>query len=714
MDDPNENETSSFKRFLETFCRDVTEPTRGSNDPSVRHVSYMLEQAEIEGESLQWALDYLCQTHEFPHGLAEQICREAFKRASQQEFQRFFDNRRDESSQSSSPPRIDLQEVHQVIEVHLYKVCSEWSKQLPSFVRPPRRVFPCSIHAIKNTRRRMEDRHVIFPDLNTLLQLQDSPSQSFYAVFDGHGGAVAAMFSASQLHMNLVRDPNFNSNPGLALTRAFSTTDKQFLHKAQEQKLGSGTTGVSLLVRGNNCWVAWLGDSQVMLVRDGRAVTLMEPHKPNREDERKRIEELGGSITNNGGVFRVNGNISVSRAIGDASMKPFLCSEADMTTFTLEGKEDYAVLACDGVWDVMEPMDVPFLVHSYLTQHPNDHSGVAKHLVVKAKEMGSGDNISCIVVFFRKDVAEPVGEQLEAFQFVRENGEHAEERGSDISGSQLGSGASTTSGSTGISNLTLSSTAGGGDAPNSSVDGSSIFLRRSSLYSRGRQIQGDFPHKLERQTGFFMPSVRMLRTGHNKQQLDPLAQGEPSRLPIRDAFSIDVSKKEELSHKPKPLSKGSSNSSTKRGPVKRKLKPRRRRFHGRASRTDSPDSSMRDSVSFSVDQSLGDDPSLASSVPALSLDSLAKHTLLAEILQQMSDNPGDENANPNSQDFLSVRGMSARLHKSLPRIPSRAPSSLLNSTTAMTPVTTSRRSLLHTDPHPHPQSHRAFPHPRAL
>lgn len=66
MDDPNENETSSFKRFLETFCRDVTEPTRGSNDPSVRHVSYMLEQAEIEGESLQWALDYLCQTQWVP------------------------------------------------------------------------------------------------------------------------------------------------------------------------------------------------------------------------------------------------------------------------------------------------------------------------------------------------------------------------------------------------------------------------------------------------------------------------------------------------------------------------------------------------------------------------------------------------------------------------------------------------------------------------
>lgn len=29
--------------------------------------------------------------------------------------------------------------------------------------------------------------------------------------------------------------------------------------------------------------VAWVGDSQVMLVRKGQAVELMKPHKPDRE-----------------------------------------------------------------------------------------------------------------------------------------------------------------------------------------------------------------------------------------------------------------------------------------------------------------------------------------------------------------------------------------------------------------------------------------------
>ena len=43
------------------------------------------------------------------------------------------------------------------------------------------------------------------------------------------------MFCASQLHVNLIRDPNFKTNPELALKQAYAATDKQFLKKAEEQ-----------------------------------------------------------------------------------------------------------------------------------------------------------------------------------------------------------------------------------------------------------------------------------------------------------------------------------------------------------------------------------------------------------------------------------------------------------------------------------------------
>jgi len=46
------------------------------------------------------------------------------------------------------------------------------------------------------------------------------------------------------------------------------------------QGLACGCTACVVLVRGRSMHVAWLGDSQVMLCRAGKAVPLMEPHKP--------------------------------------------------------------------------------------------------------------------------------------------------------------------------------------------------------------------------------------------------------------------------------------------------------------------------------------------------------------------------------------------------------------------------------------------------
>ena len=81
------------------------------------------------------------------------------------------------------------------------------------------------------------------------------------------------------------------------------------------QPLRSGTTAVVSLIRGKTLYAAWLGDSQAVLVRSGQAVDIVAPHKPNRVDEKKRIEALGGSVIY-WGTWRVNGQLAVSRAIG--------------------------------------------------------------------------------------------------------------------------------------------------------------------------------------------------------------------------------------------------------------------------------------------------------------------------------------------------------------------------------------------------------------
>lgn len=178
---------------------------------------------------------------------------------------------------------------------------------------------------------------------------------------------------------------------------------------------------VMTFLRGNNLYVGWLGDSQALLVRGGLPLQLVEPHKPEREvsariytckatafrvgnfclqDEQRRIEEAGGMVIWMG-AWRVNGNLSVSRAIGDAKDKAFVIGEADVSSFELDGSEDYLVVACDGLWDVLNGEEVVECVKSHLAKPQAKRHTVAESLVNLAKSEGSGDNITAIVVYFK-------------------------------------------------------------------------------------------------------------------------------------------------------------------------------------------------------------------------------------------------------------------------------------------------------------------------
>ena len=79
--------------------------------------------------------------------------------------------------------------------------------------------------------------------------------------------------------------------------------------------------------------------------------------------------------------------------------KPSVTSEPDVVSIELDGTEDYIVLACDGIWDVIRPNKVPQLVYAHLTGGGSKES-VAKSLIDHAKAEGSSDNMTAIVVFF--------------------------------------------------------------------------------------------------------------------------------------------------------------------------------------------------------------------------------------------------------------------------------------------------------------------------
>ncbi|XP_061659293.1 protein phosphatase 1E-like [Syngnathoides biaculeatus] len=402
-------EEKTFRRFLELFLREMSPPLQDSDPLPSRPLTDLVCEDEVEGECLDLCLQHLYK-YNCPCSLAAALARATSDSILQSDLTIHHLIKSVEDGVGPLP-QIEAVKLARLIFNRLFETCGAWTKELP-YRRRPQPYYETSIHAIKNMRRKMEDRHIIIPDFNTLFNIQDQEEQAFFAVFDGHGGVDAAIYAANHLHVNLARQDSLSQDPGEALRRAFKITDEHFVKKASRENLRCGTTGVVTFLRGRTLHVAWLGDSQVILVRRGEVVELMKPHKPDREDEKQRIEALGGCVIWFG-TWRVNGSLSVSRAIGDSEHKPYICGDADHAAFPLDGSEDYLLLACDGFWDTVSPDEAVRVVSDHLQENAGDTAMVAHKLVASARDAGSSDNITVIAVFLRDPRTPPATASVE-------------------------------------------------------------------------------------------------------------------------------------------------------------------------------------------------------------------------------------------------------------------------------------------------------------
>jgi serine/threonine protein phosphatase PrpC len=169
-------------------------------------------------------------------------------------------------------------------------------------------------------RLEMEDAHVS-------IDIPEQPDHLFLAVFDGHAGAGAAKFAAQHIIRYLTDTDDWKAYKsgkcqniellGNAMTRAFVVVDeymKQHQHSTDDT---SGCTSVTAIITPKHIICANAGDSRCVLGTEMRTKPLSEDHKPYDEIERQRIENAGGFVQWN----RVDGDLAVSRALGDFSFK---------------------------------------------------------------------------------------------------------------------------------------------------------------------------------------------------------------------------------------------------------------------------------------------------------------------------------------------------------------------------------------------------------
>ncbi|XP_057957659.1 probable protein phosphatase 2C 73 isoform X2 [Malania oleifera] len=179
----------------------------------------------------------------------------------------------------------------------------------------------------------------------------------------------------------------------------------------------SGTTALTIVKQGKLLVIANVGDSRAVLATTSEEgnlipIQLTVDFKPNLPQEAARIEESKGRVIclrDEPGVYRLwkpNGGapgLALSRAFGDFCMKDYgLISVPEVMERNITSKDQFIILATDGLWEVITNQEAVQIVSS-----TRDREKAARKLVDcaihawKLKRQGIAmDDISAICLFF--------------------------------------------------------------------------------------------------------------------------------------------------------------------------------------------------------------------------------------------------------------------------------------------------------------------------
>lgn len=131
---------------------------------------------------------------------------------------------------------------------------------------------------------------------------------------------------------------------------------------------------------------------------------MSQDHRPIHSPERIRVEESGGYVDDG----YLNGVLSVTRALGDWDMKlprgspSPLIAEPEFRQAFLTEDDEFLIMGCDGIWDVMSSQHAVSVVRRGLRRH-DDPEQCARDLVMEALRRHTVDNLTVIVVCFSAD-----------------------------------------------------------------------------------------------------------------------------------------------------------------------------------------------------------------------------------------------------------------------------------------------------------------------
>ncbi|KAF4668347.1 hypothetical protein FOZ61_006586 [Perkinsus olseni] len=245
-------------------------------------------------------------------------------------------------------------------------------------------------------------------------------------VLDGHGGQCCVEYVSQHLFRNIAaqlqntarqrKKGGMNEVQKLEkfMRKGFQVTEHNFMSIfGRKRKDTSGCTACVVVFYGPNLdgelnlVTAHLGDTRAVLCRNGRAVQLTEDHKPDNEEERRRIEALPkGRVCQVQGIWRVVKQdlrglqgLAVSRAFGDHQMKepePYVSADPEIVATPIDFDQDeFVVIATDGIWDKIDNQEAISYLRKYRALGKLDEG--INDLLEIAEKRGSEDDKTVMV-----------------------------------------------------------------------------------------------------------------------------------------------------------------------------------------------------------------------------------------------------------------------------------------------------------------------------
>lgn len=261
--------------------------------------------------------------------------------------------------------------------------------------------------------------------------------EHFFGVFDGHGelGTPCSHFAREKVPDNLLKDRSllsekkFTPSTERTYTKAFMDTNAQ-LHRFHVDDSMSGTTAITVHVRGDKALVANVGDSRATAAEfKGKkltAVDLSNDQTPFRADECARVKRSGarvltldqleglkdpniqcwGNEEDDDGdpprLWAANGmypGTAFTRSIGDSAAERLgVFAEPEIQVYDITSNTSFIVLASDGVFEFLPSQTVCDMVSMFNDPHEACLAVVAESYRLWLQYETRTDDITMIVI----------------------------------------------------------------------------------------------------------------------------------------------------------------------------------------------------------------------------------------------------------------------------------------------------------------------------